>query len=311
MTRVLVSGGTGYVGRFVVEHLLARGYRVAVGGRTPPFDGFFSAPVSFVPLRLDPEADQIDAFENVYYFVHAAFAHAPGRYRGGEGDDPDGFRRANLGGSVRLFEAARDAGVRRCVFLSSRAAYGSRVPGGALTEEMMPRPDTLYGRVKLDTERSLQALCSHAFVTASLRVTGVYGPAGPGRRDKWADMIEGYLAGESTTPRAGTEVHGDDVAAAVRLMLETDSLRVNGETFNVSDILTDRHEILSIVRAATHCPHDLPPEADRASLEAMSTDKLAALGWIPGGTTRLRETVKAMAQAAAGSRTRRQSADTP
>ena len=34
MTRVLVSGGTGYVGRFIVEHLLAHGYKVTAGGRT-------------------------------------------------------------------------------------------------------------------------------------------------------------------------------------------------------------------------------------------------------------------------------------
>ena len=111
MTRVLVSGGTGYAGRFIVEHLLANGYKVTVGGRTPPTAGSFSRDVAFVPLHLDPDIDQIDVFENIYYFVHAAFAHVPGKYRGGEGDDPHGFRRANLDGSVRLFEAAKDAGV--------------------------------------------------------------------------------------------------------------------------------------------------------------------------------------------------------
>ena len=38
--------------------------------------------------------------------VHCAFAHVPGRYRGGEGDDPEGFRRANLDGSLALIRAA-------------------------------------------------------------------------------------------------------------------------------------------------------------------------------------------------------------
>ncbi len=149
MTRVLVSGGTGLVGRFIVEHLLANGYKVTVGGRTPPAQDAFSKPVSFTPLSLDPEADQIEAFDNIYYFVHAAFDHLPGKYRGGEGADPKGFQAKNLDGTVRLFEAAKDAGVRRTCFLSSRAVYGPHPPGTLLTEALPCKPDTLYGSVKL------------------------------------------------------------------------------------------------------------------------------------------------------------------
>ena len=108
--KVLVSGGTGLVGRYIVEELLAAGYSVIVGARRPPMPGLFSRPVDFVPLSLDPDSDQIDAFDDAYFFVHAAFAHVPGRYRGGEGDDPEGFRRLNLDGTVRLFETARRTG---------------------------------------------------------------------------------------------------------------------------------------------------------------------------------------------------------
>lgn len=294
MTRVLVSGGTGYVGRFIVEHLLASGYKVTVGGRSAPENGFFSKDVPFVPLRLDPEADQIDAFDNIYYFVHAAFDHLPGKYRGGEGDDPAGFRRANLDGTVRLFETARDAGVRRCVFLSSRAAYGAQPPGTLLKEDMYGKPETLYGEVKLQTERSLLSLCGHGFVTASLRATGIYGPAGPGRRHKWADLFETYLSGRPVVARSGTEVHGDDVARAVRLMLEADAVRVNGENFNVSDILTGNREILSILQRVTQCPHPLPDE-DAAVVNAMGCCKIGAMGWTPGGRALLERTVAELA----------------
>ncbi|WP_455270253.1 NAD-dependent epimerase/dehydratase family protein [Rhizobium herbae] len=296
MTRVLVSGGTGYAGRFIVEHLLANGYKVTVGGRTAPEPGFFSKDLPFVPLRLDPDADQIEAFDHVYYFVHAAFDHVPGKYRGGEGDDPDGFQRANLDGTVRLFETARDAGVRRCVFLSSRAAYGPQPSATLLKEDMHGKPDTLYGEVKLQAERSLFSLCGHGFVTASLRATGIYGPAGPGRRHKWAELFEDYLTGKPVPCRAGTEVHGDDLARAVRLMLEADTVRINGETFNVSDLLTDTHEILSILQRATHCPHPLPAAADKGDYNAMGTCKIESLGWKPGGMERLQQTVEQMVE---------------
>ena len=57
---VLVSGGTGMVGRFVVERLIADGAAVMCLGRTPPPAGFFSRPVRFHPGRLDPAAADPD-----------------------------------------------------------------------------------------------------------------------------------------------------------------------------------------------------------------------------------------------------------
>ena len=291
MSRVLVSGGTGFVGRFIVEHLLAHGHDVTVAGRSPPAAGFFSKEVAFVPLSLDPDLDQSAAFKDIDHFVHAAFSHLPGKYRGGEGDDPDGFRRANLDGSVRLFEEARQAGIGRCVFLSSRAVYGPQPPGLLLIEATPPRPETLYGQVKLAAERRLQALCTPNFIATSLRVTGVYGPAGPRRSQKWQSLFEDYLAGRPASARAGTEVHGDDVASAVRLMLEADAAATSGSVFNVSDLLVDTRTVLAIVREATACPHPLPPAADLAAFNPMAIDKIRTLGWTPGGAARLRAVV--------------------
>lgn len=291
MSRVLVSGGTGYVGRFIVEHLLARGHEVTVGGRTPHTAGFFSKNVGFVRLVLDPDLDQSGAFKDIDHFVHAAFSHLPGKYRGGEGDDPDGFCRANLDGSVRLFEAARQAGVHRCVFLSSRAVYGPQPVGTVLSEGTPPQPETLYGQVKLEAEHRLQALGTPAFVASSLRVTGVYGAAGAGRLHKWQSLFDEYRAGRPVASRAGTEVHGDDVGAAVRLMLEAHPAGVSGEVFNVSDVLVDTRAILSIVQDATGCPHPLPQAADLTAYNPMLTKKIAALGWMPGGASRLRAVV--------------------
>ncbi|MGO7425502.1 NAD-dependent epimerase/dehydratase family protein, partial [Rhizobium ruizarguesonis] len=67
--KVLVSGGTGLVGRYVVEELLAAGYQVIVGGRRAPLPRLFSRPVEFAALSLDPDKDQIDVFYDAYFFV--------------------------------------------------------------------------------------------------------------------------------------------------------------------------------------------------------------------------------------------------
>lgn len=289
--RVVVSGGTGFVGRFIVEGFFSSGCEVIVASRTPPPGGFFSHPVRHAPLVLG-ETPPADLFDGVDCFVHAAFDHVPGKYRGGEGDDPEGFRRRNLDGSIALFEAAKAAGVRAVVFLSSRAVYGSQPSGVVLTEETPPHPNTLYGEVKLAAERHLLSIADAGFRPIALRVTGVYGTAGPERDQKWAHLIDGYLAGRPVSPRGATEVHGADVAEAVLLLVGSEHAGI----FNVSDIVVDCHDLLAIVKQVTACRHLLPPRADAGGLNVMATTKLRSLGWRPGGRELFERTVRQMAQ---------------
>ncbi|MAS05580.1 MAG: UDP-glucose 4-epimerase [Ahrensia sp.] len=283
--KVLVTGGTGYAGRFIVEALLAAGHAVSVSGRSKPEDSFFSGPVDFQSGDLDPDNASLALFEGCDAFVHAAFHHVAGRYRGGEGDDPQSFRRLNVDGSLALFAAAKEAGVARAVFLSSRAVYGAQPPGSVLTEDTEPHPDTLYGEVKRAVEQGIAAMAGETFLPVALRVTGIYGPAGPGRRHKWADLFADFEAGREIAPRVGTEVHGEDMAAAVRLMLEgdADAIRAAGSLFNVSDILLDRRDLLAEYAKRSGCANALPERADASAYNPMSCSRLKALGWTPTG----------------------------
>lgn len=291
---VLVTGATGHVGRFIVECLIDSGTPVVAAARTPPPAGLFSAPVPFRPMTLDPNTIGPDLFDGITAVVHAAFSHVRGRYRGGEGDDPAGFLRANREASVALFDAAKAAGAQRAVFLSSRAVYGRQAAGAALVETMPCRPDTLYGEAKLAVEDALAARACRRFAAVSLRVTGVYGPAGPGRDHKWATLFDDFLAGRPLAPRAGTEVHGGDVAEAVRLMIRAEPADITGRVFNVSDLLLDRHDLLAMVGRATGCHHKAPPPADCTAYNIMDTTRLARLGWRPGGLALLERTVYEM-----------------
>lgn len=291
---VLVTGGTGFVGRFIVERLLAAGRAVAVAGRTPPAPGFFTKPVGFRPLDLDPDTISADLFDDVEALVHAAFHHVAGRYRGGEGDAPEAFMRRNRDGTIALFKAAKAAGVPRCVFLSSRAVYGTQPPGVALTEETEPHPDTLYGEVKLSAERALTALTGGNFAGISLRVTGVYGPAGRGQTQKWEGLFRDYLSSRPIAPRCGTEVHGDDLAEAVRLVLDhpPDALP---SVLNVSDLAVERRDILAVLAEEAGARFPLPDAAGNADLNFMDANSLASLGWRPGGRSLFEVTAHAMA----------------
>lgn len=276
--RLAITGGAGLVGRFLVEEALAAGDAVTVLSRTAPRPGFFSAPVAHLRYSLG-DTPPLEGFDAL---THCAFRHAPGRYRGGEGDDPAGFIRANLDGSLRLFETARSAGLTHVLFLSSRAVYGAYPPGTPLSEDMEPRPDTLYGKIKWQAEQALASLATPGFTTASLRATGVYGPAGPSQRHKWAALFDAYLTGRPIAARRATELHGADLAAAARLLLQ------NSETgpFNASDLLLDRHDLLARVADLTGNKPPLPDRATRP-VSAMTTTRLQTLDWCPGGLERL------------------------
>lgn len=286
----LVSGGTGLVGRYIVNALLDAGHDVVVAGRHRPPDSQFAKPVRFRHLSLSKDTVPTGLFDDARNFVHAAFDHEPGRYRGGEGEDPDGFRRRNLAYSVKLFETAKSSGVARTVFLSSRAVYDGLSAGELLTEETALSPTSLYGQVKLRCEEALATLNTPGFITASLRLTGVYGGLRP---NKWDGLIADWIAGMQIPARAGSEVHGEDVGKAVRLMLDTDPEDIGGCSFNVSDIVAETRDILAGLGVAGET---LPEPADKSSVAVMDTKRIRELGWQPGGWPLFAATLRSLAR---------------
>lgn len=287
MTVALISGATGYAGQFIVERCLADGFDVIAFGRSQIAPETFSGPVEWIPGDLVPDHDFASAFDGVDVFIHAAFSHVPGRYRGGEGDNPEEFRRLNVNGTLSLFEAAKRAGVARAVFLSSRAVYGLQPPGADLTEMTTPRPDTLYGEVKLEAESRIAALADDTFLPVSLRATGIYGASRPGGLHKWQDLFAGFRNGEKIEPRVATEVHGADLADAVMRVARADAEDLGSfgtaPVLNVSDIILDRRDLLSAYGEATGNFGPLPDSADPSALNVMDCSRLRSLGWEPRG----------------------------
>ncbi|SER70295.1 Nucleoside-diphosphate-sugar epimerase [Tranquillimonas rosea] len=282
--RVAVTGASGLVGHPVAAGLLRRGHEVTTLCRAPvPLPG---AGHRAYTLGDRPDLSGIDAL------VHAAFSHVPGKYRGGEGDDPQGFLRSNLDGSLALFDAARQASVPHVVFLSSRAVYGPNPPGTSLHEEMTPRPDTLYGEVKLAAEEALAAMAADFESAVSLRATGVYGPPPPARAHKWADLFKAFARGDEVAPRAGTEVHADDLCAAIDRVLGARDRPA--PLYNVSAFVLDRHDLLACYARIAGLSIAPPPRADTTSLNAMSTQRLRQLGWQPRGAETLKRDLRAM-----------------
>ncbi|SNR72796.1 NAD-dependent epimerase/dehydratase family protein [Puniceibacterium sediminis] len=270
--RIAVTGATGRVGYWIAQGLLENGHDVVAVGRQPAA----IAGVGHLAQDLDGPPPDLSGFDAL---VHAAFSHVPGKYRGGEGDDPDGFRHRNLDGTLRLFDAAQN--LDRIVFLSSRAVYGAYPAGTELGEDLPPLPDTLYGMVKHEAEIALSQMSGPA--TISLRATGVYGAAPPGQQHKWQGLFNEFSSGQTIAPHIATEVHATDLANAVQLVLTASREKCGAGVFNVSDFALDRRDLLQTYAAVTGASGELPPCGDASLVSGMTTERLRTLGWCPGG----------------------------
>jgi nucleoside-diphosphate-sugar epimerase len=293
--RVAVTGASGYVGRFIVAELLAHGVEVRAWARASTDRSGFPGTLDWVegglrqPNSIGPLLRGVDAV------VHAAFEHRPGRYRGGEGEDLEGFLAANLSGSLTLMRRAREAGVGRFVFISSRAVYGRRLPGRALDEDHPAFPDTAYGAMKAAIE-AFVASWGEDWRVCALRPTGVYGLAHPVRRSKWFGLVEAVLA-ERVYPnaRGGTEVHGADVARAVWLLLGAPG--VAGQVYNCSDLYVADRDVAAIVQGLTGAVGPLHDSPLKPPGNVMETGRLRALGMRFGGRPLLERTVAELVEA--------------
>ena len=169
--RVLVTGGSGFVGSHLLKRLAAEGHEVTATGRTVPAGGGASS------LRWESWDGgalsenlraRIQDADLVYHLV--ARTHVMEER---EADPLQAYRQVNVEGTRHLIEAMH--GKAKLVFLSSvKALAEATEPGHPLTDATEPRPTTPYGLTKLEAERLVAAALPGRFVI--LRPPLIYGP---------------------------------------------------------------------------------------------------------------------------------------
>lgn len=174
--KLLVTGGAGYIGSIVGQQLLSRGHEVVV------FDNLERGHRAAVPpgARLIvgdlTDAEAISGalrkgFDGVLHFAALALVSESVSH-------PERYYRTNVGGTLNLLEAMRDAGTRRLVFSSTCAVYGEpdSVP---IAENAPTRPGTAYGASKLAVDLMIRDFCTaHGLGAVSLRYFNVAGASG-------------------------------------------------------------------------------------------------------------------------------------
>jgi UDP-glucose 4-epimerase len=170
---VLVTGGAGYIGSFVVRHLLDAGHRPVV------YDSLYAghrwaaqeAELVVGDLADGGKLDELLAARGFAAVVHCA-AHI---WVGESVREPAKYYANNTGNAIRLFELCAEYGIRNLVFSSTAAVYGQ--PDVPLIDESQPlAPINPYGAAKMMAERVLTDIASaHGLRHAILRYFNVAG----------------------------------------------------------------------------------------------------------------------------------------
>jgi nucleoside-diphosphate-sugar epimerase len=177
-TTVLVTGGSGLIGRAVTDNLLGRGARVVVfDAASSAHDG--QAGVTHVQASvLDVEAlDEVFAREKVGAVIHLASLLSPPTSAA-----PRNGVLVNSMGTLNVFEAARDHEVRRVVWASSSSVFGRRDGYEAITgktivgDEDLLSPQDLYGGTKAFNEVLGLHYRGRGLDVVGLRPVLTYGP---------------------------------------------------------------------------------------------------------------------------------------
>jgi UDP-glucose 4-epimerase len=309
--KLLVTGGAGYIGSVVAASLIEAGHDVTVlddlstghADAVPPKASFVHG-----TLRDDAAPVLADGTDAVLHFAAKSLV-------GESVAHPDLYWSHNLGGSLALFEAMRETGVRRIVFSSTAAVYGE--PERTPIEETAPtRPTSPYGASKLAVDTSLTEFARmYGFGAMSLRYFNVAG-AYQDSAGKWygerhspethlipnvLKMAQPATAGTAPGARAvkifgddyptpdGTcvrdYIHVDDLADAHLLALEAlapgKQLRYNlgtGRGYSVREVIRAAEEVTGKKVAVKEGPRRA---GDPPVLVAASEKVQRELGWRP------------------------------
>jgi len=176
----LVTGGAGFIGSNLASSLLALGHRVRVldnflTGKRENLAGLaekYGEAFELVEGDLRDLGVTRRAVEGAEYVLHqGALPSVPRSVA-----DPVLSNEINVGGTLTLLVAARDAGVRRVVFAASSSAYGD-TPELPKRESMTPNPKSPYAAQKLAGEHYMRIFCEvYGVETVSLRYFNVFGP---------------------------------------------------------------------------------------------------------------------------------------
>jgi nucleoside-diphosphate-sugar epimerase len=273
VSRVLVTGATGFIGHHLPAALRARGHEVSVASRS-----------SGVDLLEPGDAESLLAAVRPTHLVHLAWYAVPGAYW----TSPENVRWVEA--SLALLRAFVAAGGERAVLAGTCAEYDWS--GGVCAEDTTPlRPWTLYGHAKNALREVAEAYAEEAALSLAWgRIFFVYGPHEPDGR-LVSSVARALVRGEEAPTTEGSQrrdfLHSADLADAFAALLGSEAR--GAVNLGSGDAVAVRDVVEEVARAAGR-PDLLrvgavPARPDEAPLVVADATRLRdEVGWSPART---------------------------
>ena len=218
-TNILITGASGFIGSYIVEEALRQGMDTWAAVRKSSSKEYLrDERIHLLELDLSSRERLVQQLEG---FSFDYIVHAAGVTKSLHAED---FWKVNTEGTKNLVDAILQLQmpIKRFVYLSSLSIFGpiaEKRPYREITEDDTPKPNTAYGKSKLEAERYLDSIGNN-FPYIVLRPTGVYGP-----REKdyflMAKSIKGHMDFSVGFRRQDiTFVYVQDVVQAVFLAFD-------------------------------------------------------------------------------------------
>lgn len=265
--RILVTGGSGFVGGHMLPLLRARGYDVHAPLHTE-MDVLDARAVTRVLRDIRPT-----------YLLHGAWIATPGVYQ--ESPENEAWKNASL----HLFREAMENGAQRIVGVGSCFEY--EWPNGPCSEDHTPTDNasTFYGRCKNACREELMTLATTHNVSAAWgRIFFLYGPGEPAQK-LVASVIRSLLRGDSAECTHGKQIRDflyvADVAHAFITLLESDvqgAVNIaSGEAITLKELIETAAGLMHAEDRVVFGARDAPP--NEPPVITATIDKLRSSGW--------------------------------
>ncbi|MEE2640458.1 MAG: NAD(P)-dependent oxidoreductase [Planctomycetota bacterium] len=288
--KIALTGGTGFIGRYIIDHLVQSGHSLRCWYRNALTRPTTCESVEWIEGDLQSGESSAALVAGCDAIIHNAFWKPGVRFQGEEGDIVQ-FVQTNVIGSLKLIEAAIAAGLGKFVFVSSCSVHEKILSDRELDEAHPLWPTSHYGAHKAAIENFIHSYGrGHGFDICAIRPTGVYGLHHTAPHSKWYDLIQRVVNGEDVECRkGGKEVHAADVARSIQLLLG--QAGTAGEIYACYDRYVSQYEVASLAReiCGSNARIDGEPTLPRHEINA---SKIRGLGMHFGGDDRLRQTIE-------------------
>lgn len=299
--KILITGASGFIGGFLVEEALRRGYETWAGIRSSSSrDNLQDERIHFIDLKYNNHEALVRQLEE-FAAEHGAWDYII--HNAGLTKTPDkrNFFRINTDYTINFIEALSIAGCKPKKFLlmSSLSSYGrgDEINFSPIRLDDPQKPDTAYGKSKQEAENFLRHQKHFPYII--LRPTGVYGP---GEKDYFMEIKSvqsGFDFAVGSVPQRITFIYVKDLATAAFLALENEAIRnrhyfvADGDVHTdesfartIQDILQKKHVLharipLGLVNIACHCSEWIGKLLNKSM--TLNTDKYIILkqrNWI-------------------------------